>query len=94
MQLTQPTPLGLLVPGHTIVRKISIAVSPGLFGIWLITDLKLLPLPGHAVWAAAVNPSPPGLQTKRIPIYCLPRPLRFPREVENGEVVRSENRGR
>lgn len=51
-------------PECTVFRKISFAVSPGLFAVWLIVDLQLLPFPAHAVWATAIKPSPPGLQTQ------------------------------
>lgn len=88
------TDLSYTHPGPTVFRKISFAVIPGQFGIRLIVDLQLLPFPAHAVWATAVKPSPPGLQTQAHLVYRLPGPLRYPRETKNGKVVRSENRGR
>lgn len=58
------THAGLLAPGHTVFRKISFAVSSSLFGVRLVINLQLLPFPAQAFWAAAIEPSPPRLQTE------------------------------
>lgn len=69
-------------PECTVFRKISFAVSPGLFAVWLIVDLQLLPFPAHAVWATAIKPSPPGLQTQAHPNVLFTQTVKIPQRNE------------
>ena len=90
------TQLGLLAPGHTVFRKISFTVSPGLFGVWLIVNLQLLPFPAQAIWAAAIKLSPPRLQTKAYSNALLTRTVNIPprNEEQRGCKIREQGQKR